>query len=1098
MPTPFTPTEEPEVTQPSNSIPDEILKKYPNIDTFKYSPDFPPKGYKESEAALKEPTQPTAQPTQPQGQPEQPKGVPTENIAQMAGVKIQQPKKSYREVLDMVKGKPDNHKVKAMEHILKNPQDYEFNSTDETMMTQYLKKRGVKNPMLITDQEETQIDTQNAEMGVSPMDERAQAFETFIDTPEGAVSQTDFERQGQMQAQGMDKTLANESPIEAIQSFRETMIGGDTVGEFFEGKATNKNIEAEKENTYNFFTQQKEKYRDNVEVSKMLNEQEEATIDSLEAMKARTKDEAIDHTLKYYNKLIDRAKKSGNDEMVQEIQNKKLDHMTKLGASDNFAPTLKEAMADGAAVSLNLGSLFVGGSLLGSAKAGIQKAVTTGGSKLLGGATGLAKSVTPVAGLEFAAGTAEGISENKEISEAIAEGGERAMWAIGTMGLLEGAIVTPSAVKNLFKGNVPDSEIAQIMKNAESIKDPVAKAEYLQLIAEDVADGISKDRGLFTKIKDSTKEMLSTSTDPTDLTFRAIKPRIIKGKTLMNAKVDMQKANEAIVEYGRKPQNVKEYAEAVTATKKEVWEKEIAPKLEVGSTKEVDAEIIAGKIRQMANDPALRRLDPNAINRLETIADNLVADGATIDVPTAEKLKQLINGELNGQFGQFNVSDVEKNAKKLITKELGTQLDDILSNIPGEFAEAKKKYGALRAIEDDVQKRYVVFERANPESLVDSVSKVSGLGDIAKGILARDVSEISKGGFKLVAGRIQKRANDANIMVKRSFDKMSKGKGKAVPPEVKKEPIPPKPTTPNEKPFNQAGTAGSAKTDNLAKKEATKPVSSIPKELDPLVNEAKNYDSFNDFVKNIGKKIKPEELRTRFGTGEEGMKNAKAFYNKVNQPQSKTIGQKAKDFFANPKKRGAVEVSNIAEDLGFKKGDPLTKQADDIISKAKTEQEAIDEFVNSKMSVHRPPDIESGSRIDDLTGSYGDDIYTPEGLRYYGDPKDIVDKESYSIIRSIKGNPEKEVKIYRAVPKGETSKFNQGDWVTISNNYAKRHGESVLNNKYDILEETVKAKDLYGNADSLAEYGYFPNNTKNLKKSDLKQIIKDKWKAKKK
>jgi hypothetical protein len=53
--------------------------------------------------------------------------------------------------------------------------------------------------------------------------------------------------------------------------------------------------------------------------------------------------------------------------------------------------------------------------------------------------------------------------------------------------------------------------------------------------------------------------------------------------------------------------------------------------------------------------------------------------------------------------------------------------------------------------------------------------------------------------------------------------------------------------------------------------------------------------------------------------------------------------------------------------------------------------------------------------------------------------------------------------------------INTGDWVTISRAYAVEHGEAIHGPKnYRILTKTVKAKDLYTDANSLQEFGYDP------------------------
>ena len=76
--------------------------------------------------------------------------------------------------------------------------------------------------------------------------------------------------------------------------------------------------------------------------------------------------------------------------------------------------------------------------------------------------------------------------------------------------------------------------------------------------------------------------------------------------------------------------------------------------------------------------------------------------------------------------------------------------------------------------------------------------------------------------------------------------------------------------------------------------------------------------------------------------------------------------------------------------------------------------------------------------------------------------------------------------MYRAVPKDESiTSINPGDWVTLSKDYAKTHGESVLENNYNILSQKVKAKDLWTNADSIHEFGYQPQQAPKFDNSAL-------------
>jgi hypothetical protein len=128
---------------------------------------------------------------------------------------------------------------------------------------------------------------------------------------------------------------------------------------------------------------------------------------------------------------------------------------------------------------------------------------------------------------------------------------------------------------------------------------------------------------------------------------------------------------------------------------------------------------------------------------------------------------------------------------------------------------------------------------------------------------------------------------------------------------------------------------------------------------------------------------------------------------------------------------------------------------------------------------HTAPGPDFGAPLYDLTGGgqmYPADVYSAKAAQYYGTGFPKADREAFALAQRVKGNPDAEVTMYRAVPKDENiTSINAGDWVTLSKDYAKTHGESALRGDYKILSQKVKAKDLWTNADSIHEFGYQPS-----------------------
>ena len=264
---------------------------------------------------------------------------------------------------------------------------------------------------------------------------------------------------------------------------------------------------------------------------------------------------------------------------------------------------------------------------------------------------------------------------------------------------------------------------------------------------------------------------LGDSVDSTALTFKAIRPRIKKGVTPNRMKAQIGLANKTIVENKIVPTGLNSYSDAISSTKKKVWE-EIQNKLDDGQLEglQIDLDDIGLKILDMAEDSALARVNPNAQKELLRIAEWLTEKNGKVDIFEAEKIKQYINAELKGTFGNTDLSQTAINAQKLITVEIGNRLDDVLAKIPGEFKDLKIRYGALSSIEEDVLKRIIIFERQNPEGLADILTKTQAAGDIVLGGPTAKAKAVAR----LTLQKQLKKMNDANDLIKRAFESLTK------------------------------------------------------------------------------------------------------------------------------------------------------------------------------------------------------------------------------------------------------------------------------------------------------------------------------------
>ena len=181
----------------------------------------------------------------------------------------------------------------------------------------------------------------------------------------------------------------------------------------------------------------------------------------------------------------------------------------------------------------------------------------------------------------------------------------------------------------------------------------------------------------------------------------------------------------------------------------------------------------------------------------------------------------------------------------------------------------------------------------------------------------------------------------------------------------------------------------------------------------------------------------------------------------------------------------AANVGRNSETAREEGNENAERERQSVAEYAKTRGYTTDEW---RKNSHHAPNSKDGfsSSLDNISKMFPD-IYSTEAYRYYGNGTGAY--ESIRVIQNARNNPNAMVKIYRAVPKSvKESHVRNGDWVTLSRDYAKDHGMSNINGGYRIIEEEVPARYLYTDGNSVNEFGYDDgrayaySNTKNNKK----------------
>jgi len=202
----------------------------------------------------------------------------------------------------------------------------------------------------------------------------------------------------------------------------------------------------------------------------------------------------------------------------------------------------------------------------------------------------------------------------------------------------------------------------------------------------------------------------------------------------------------------------------------------------------------------------------------------------------------------------------------------------------------------------------------------------------------------------------------------------------------------------------------------------------------------------------------------------------------VLNPQYESIMQTARPAFYTGTALGVAPIAGLAGKVGAKVLGPTAAKMTEGYLQRQGLMPGVLPVENKNMlsyrGSHTAPGPDFGAPLHDLTGGgqmYPADVYSAKAAQYYGTGYPKADKEAFALAQRVRGNPNAEITMYRAVPKDENiTNINAGDWVSLSKDYAKTHGESVLQGDYKILSQKVKAKDLWTNADSIHEFGYQP------------------------
>lgn len=239
---------------------------------------------------------------------------------------------------------------------------------------------------------------------------------------------------------------------------------------------------------------------------------------------------------------------------------------------------------------------------------------------------------------------------------------------------------------------------------------------------------------------------------------------IVRNKNRLNLTDDLGNPVDGL------PQNLAQFTQAVASTKKTVFKQydELAK-----STKQlIDPKPIIRQLRIFSKNKSVNLVSPGAAK----YADEVAARLANYGTDTAQGIQDTIamfNANLKSFYQNPSYSSASKaQVDALVANNLRRKLDKMITRATGKgYRELKEQYGALIAIEREVNHRAIIDARKNVKGLVDFSDIYSG-AQAVHAIATQNPALYASAATAKGIARYYKMLNDPNNVVKKMFSEV--------------------------------------------------------------------------------------------------------------------------------------------------------------------------------------------------------------------------------------------------------------------------------------------------------------------------------------
>jgi hypothetical protein len=239
-----------------------------------------------------------------------------------------------------------------------------------------------------------------------------------------------------------------------------------------------------------------------------------------------------------------------------------------------------------------------------------------------------------------------------------------------------------------------------------------------------------------------------------------------------NLKLTDSKGN---VKIGQVPKTLDEFSQAVDQSKRSVFARYDAMKKAAGDKgATIDLSLAAKELQAFADDPVMQDFESVLVKKAKATATSLIERGVyTVD--QAQRAIARANERLKAFYRNptFETAS-EATLENIVANQMRKTLDASIEAEEGPgYQQFKNKYGALKAIEDDVAKRNAVDARKRPLGFFD-ISNIATGAEAAKALVTLSPANAAAAGAMYAVKSWIKWKNNPNTHINAMFSNVDR------------------------------------------------------------------------------------------------------------------------------------------------------------------------------------------------------------------------------------------------------------------------------------------------------------------------------------